>query len=143
LSSSELKTFVTKTTEKLSMKLSLDSSVSRYGQAAKAKLTNPAVKGEPEDQLRAPLETLLADLAELSGLPRNAVATVGESTLAELKTRPDYAVTLRNSLVGFLEIKAPGKGADPRRFKDRHDKEQWEKLQSLPKPTALRRWSTS
>ena len=38
----------------------------------------------------------------------------------------------RNVLVGFIEIKAPGKGADPRRFRDRHDKEQWEKLQSLP-----------
>ena len=31
-----------------------------------------------------------------------------------------------------MEVKAPGKGADPRRFTDRHDKEQWEKLQSLP-----------
>ncbi len=30
-----------------------------------------------------------------------------------------------------MEVKAPGKGADPRRYKG-HDKEQWEKLQSLP-----------
>ena len=56
---------------------------------------------------------------------------VGESAIAALKTRPDYAITLRNALVGFIEIKAPGKGADPRRFRG-HDKEQWEKLQSLP-----------
>jgi hypothetical protein len=34
-------------------------------------------------------------------------------------------------LVGFVEVKAPGKGADPRRYKG-HDKDQWEKLQSLP-----------
>ncbi len=34
-------------------------------------------------------------------------------------------------LVGYVELKAPGKGADPRRYKG-HDKEQWEKLQSLP-----------
>ena len=33
--------------------------------------------------------------------------------------------------MGFIEIKAPGKGADPRKFRG-HDKEQWEKLQSLP-----------
>ncbi len=33
--------------------------------------------------------------------------------------------------MGHVEVKAPGKGADPRRFKG-HDKEQWEKLQSLP-----------
>jgi hypothetical protein len=52
--------------------------------------------------------------------------------LSELKTRPDYAITVRKALVGFIEVKAPGKGADPRKFKDKHDKGQWEKLQSLP-----------
>ena len=45
---------------------------------------------------------------------------------------PEAAITLRKALVGFVEVKAPGKGADPRRFKDRHDKDQWEKLKSLP-----------
>jgi hypothetical protein len=49
-----------------------------------------------------------------------------------LKTRPDYAIALRNALVGFVELKAPGKGADPRKFKDPHDREQWQKLRSLP-----------
>lgn len=34
--------------------------------------------------------------------------------------------------VGFLEQKAPGKSADPRKFKTPHDKAQWEKLHSLP-----------
>jgi hypothetical protein len=105
--------------------------VSRYGAEAKAKLANPGATGEPEDQLRAPLETLFADLTELCGLPRAAFAAVGESSIADLKTRPDYAVTLRNVLIGFVEVKAPGKGADPRRFRG-HDREQWEKLQSLP-----------
>ena len=33
---------------------------------------------------------------------------------------------------GFIEVKAPGKGADPRKFSDPHDKAQWEKLKSLP-----------
>ena len=46
--------------------------------------------------------------------------------------RPDYAVTVGGALVGFIEIKAPDKGADPRRFADPHDKEQWAKLKSLP-----------
>ncbi len=49
---------------------------------------------------------------------------VGESSVAEFKTRPDYAIAVQNALVGFIELKAPGKGADPRRFKDRHDREQ-------------------
>ncbi len=108
------------------------SAVAAFGLNAKAKLANPAAKGEPEDQLRAPLERLIVDLAECCGFPRNAVTAVGESSLSELKARPDYAITVRKALAGFIEVKAPGKGADPRKFKDRHDKGQWEKLQSLP-----------
>jgi hypothetical protein len=105
--------------------------IARFGADAKAKLANPGATGEPEDQLRAPLERLFADLAELCGFKRPWLAAVGESSLSTLHTRPDYAITLRNVLVGFVEVKAPGKGADPRRYKG-HDKEQWEKLQSLP-----------
>ena len=113
------------------MTLTLQTAIARYGAQAKAKLHNVAVSGEPEDQLRAPLEGLIDDLAGLCGFPQDAVEAVGESAIATLKTRPDYAITLRNALVGFIEIKAPGKGADPRKFRG-HDKEQWEKLQSLP-----------
>ena len=106
--------------------------VSRFGATAKAKLSNPAASGAPEDQLRSPLETLIVDMAGLVGLPPGMVVPVGESSLADLKTRPDYAVTVNHTLVGFIELKAPGKGADPRRFQDRHDQEQWEKLRTLP-----------
>ncbi|MFY9823260.1 MAG: type ISP restriction/modification enzyme [Thermoanaerobaculia bacterium] len=110
----------------------LSSAVSAFGLEAKAKLANLAATGEPEDQLRAPLENLIARLAEILGIPRTVVTAVGESRLTHLKTRPDYAIIVRNALIGFVEIKAPGKGADPRRFRERHDKEQWEKLLSLP-----------
>lgn len=103
-----------------------------FGAEAKNKLSNLAARGAPEDQLRAPLERLITDLAGLSGIVRDEIAIVGEASLRDLKTRPDYAVTLDNVLVGFVEIKAPGKGADPSRYKDRHDKAQWEKLKSLP-----------
>ena len=114
------------------MPLLLQSAVAAFGAKAKAKLSNPGASGEPEDQLRAPFEQLLADLAELCSLPKTAVAAVGESSVSDLKTRPDYAVTVHQALVGFIELKAPGKGADPRKFKDPHDKAQWEKLHSLP-----------
>ena len=100
----------------------LRSAIATFGAEAKAKLANLAATGESEDQLRAPLERLVVDL----------VTAVGESSVRELKTRPDYAITVRHALVGFIEVKAPGKGADPRRFRDRHDKEQWKKLQPLP-----------
>ena len=114
------------------MKPTIHSAISTFGATAKQKLANLAATGEPEDQLRAPFEQLLADMAELAGIPRTKVSAVGESSLSSLKTRPDYAVTVHNALVGFVELKAPGKGADPRRFRDQHDKTQWEKLHSLP-----------
>ena len=116
------------------MKLTLNSAISAFGARAKEKLSNPAATRQPEDQLRAPFERLLVDLAELARLPRSAVAAVGESSVGELKTRPDYAIAVHNALVGFVELKAPGKGADPRKFKDPHDKAQWERLRSLPNP---------
>ena len=106
--------------------------VSAYGANAKAKLANIAIEGAPEDQLRGPLDTLLRDIAEIGKLPAGSVHLVGETTLKDLKTRPDFAVTVTKALVGFIEVKAPGKGADPRKFKDPHDKEQWDKLKSLP-----------
>lgn len=106
--------------------------VSEFGASLKPKLASAAIAGAPEDQLRGPLEALVRDLAEIGGLPAGAVHLVGETTLAHLKTRPDYAVAVGNALVGFIEVKAPGKGADPRRFDDPHDKGQWAKLKSLP-----------
>ena len=114
------------------MTLTVSSAISAFGAKATLKLSNPGASGQPEDQLRAPFEDLLADLAELLKIPRAAVAAVGESSVSDLKTRPDYAVTVHGVLVGFIEMKAPGKGADPRKFKDPHDKTQWEKLRSLP-----------
>jgi hypothetical protein len=114
------------------MKLTIETAIATFGVAAKAKLSNPAATGQPEDQIRAPFEQLLTDVATLSGLPAGGVVAVGESSVSHLKTRPDYAVTVQKALVGFIELKAPGKGSDPRKFKDPHDKEQWERLRSLP-----------
>ena len=106
--------------------------VSAFGAEAKAKLDNPAISGAPEDQLRAPLERLLHELAALGGLAPAGLSLVGETTLSQMQTRPDYAVIVNNALVGFIEVKAPGKGCDPRKFADPHDKAQWGKLKSLP-----------
>jgi hypothetical protein len=115
--------------------LTLAEAISAFGAEAKAKLSNSAASGQPEDQLRAPLEKLIEALADLSG-KAGMVTLVGETTLAGMQTRPDYSVTIgagkAKALVGFIEVKAPGKGADPRKFKDQHDREQWAKLKALP-----------
>ena len=108
----------------------IEKAVGEFGASAKAKLSGG--DGQPEDQLRAPLETLFAQVAAvLHPAVQNLVLT-GETSLAEMRTRPDYAVKVKNALVGFIEVKAPGKGADPRKWKTGHDKEQWDKLKALP-----------
>lgn len=108
----------------------IEKAVGDFGASAKAKLAGG--DGQPEDQLRAPLETLFAEVAAiLHPAVKNLVMT-GETSLAEMRTRPDYAVKVKNALVGFIEVKAPGKGADPRKWKTGHDKEQWDKLKALP-----------
>lgn len=113
------------------MNTTVELAIATFGEQAKGKLANPGATGQPEDQLRAPFEALLQDMAALANLG-NRVKAVGESTLKGLETRPDYAVTVGGALVGFVELKAPAKGADPRKFKDPHDKAQWERLRSLP-----------
>lgn len=110
----------------------LADAVSRFGASLKPKLSGKGAAGAPEDQLRAPLERLVADAAEALLFKAGDVVMVGETTLAALRTRPDYAVTAGGALVGFIEVKAPGKGADPRKFRDEHDRAQWDKLKSLP-----------
>jgi hypothetical protein len=115
--------------------MTLADAISAFGKDAKAKLSNSAATGQPEDQLRKPLENLFEALADLTG-KTGMVTLVGETSLAGMQTRPDYSVTIgagkAKALVGFIEVKAPGKGADPRKFKDQHDKEQWAKLKALP-----------
>ena len=86
--------------------------------------------GEPEDLLRGPFETLVAALAGSLSLLAPPVLT-GEHHLAEERVRPDYAVYMAGTAVGFVELKAPGKGVNPARFRG-HDRSQWDRLSCLP-----------
>lgn len=86
------------------------------------------VTGEPEDQIRAPFETLLQSAGKSFGL---TVVSIGETTLADKLGRPDYGITVGGILCGHVELKAPGKGSDPLKFKG-HDKRQWERFRGLP-----------
>jgi hypothetical protein len=51
------------------MNMNLRSAIATYGASTKAKFANAAASGEPEEQLRAPLEQLIGDLAVFCGLP--------------------------------------------------------------------------
>jgi hypothetical protein len=104
--------------------------VGEFGASAKAKLSGAGQ--QPEDQLRSPLEELFKALALECNLPAGSLVLKGEMSLSELRTRPDFAVEVQKALIGFIEVKAPDKGADPREWKAGHDKEQWDKLKALP-----------
>ena len=84
--------------------------------------------GEPEDQLRAPFERFMEDLAQARAL---RLVCTGETPLPGRLGTPDFAVHASDLLAGYVELKAPGKGADPRRFKGR-DKDQWKRFQAIP-----------
>lgn len=102
--------------------------VSEFGRGVTEK--SESGLGEPEEQLRAPVEALIRGVAEALGIPE--IVLVGESAIGDLKVKPDYALIVDQLLVGHIEVKAPGKGADPRRFREAHDKEQWKRLSALP-----------
>ena len=59
-----------------------------------------------------------------------AVEAPTESPVDEVG-RPDLGVAVNRLLTGHIELKAPGKGARPDKFKGA-DKNQWEKFKSLP-----------
>ncbi|MGH8907692.1 MAG: type ISP restriction/modification enzyme [Egibacteraceae bacterium] len=102
--------------------------ITDFGRAVAAKFATGA--GEPEDHLRGPVEELIRRFGESGGVRH--VTMAGEDRVPGLGVRPDFAVYVDGALMGFVETKAPGKGADPRRFREPHDKRQWDRLQSLP-----------
>lgn len=111
------------------MTRSIDKAVQDFGAAITAKLHRTVVTGDPEDQLRTPIDAFLRASAETLGFA--AVNVIGEVRMADVSSRPDFAMTVGDALTGFVEVKALGKGADPRSFRG-HDKEQWERLMLLP-----------
>lgn len=66
----------------------LHEAISRFGSAVKAKLSGKGMLGALEDQLRAPLETLLADIATILFFKAGDVVAIGEATPSTLKTVP-------------------------------------------------------
>ncbi len=84
--------------------------------------------GEPEDQLRAPIETLFEAYGRVIG---REILLTGEPHLKERMGKPDFAAHDQKHMIGYVEVKAPGKGADVGRFKG-HDLDQWRRFQGVP-----------
>ena len=87
-----------------------------------------AMSGQPEEQLRAPFESLLQATGAALGCD---VRCVGETQLPNRLGRPDYGVHNNGILTGYAELKAPGKGVTRSRFAG-HDREQFQRFQQLP-----------
>ena len=85
------------------------------------------VPGDPEDQLKSHLRPFVDAAAAALGCRDVVVKT--ESRVAH--GRPDLGVGRLSGLTGHVELKAPGRGANPNRFTGR-DRRQWENFKSLP-----------
>ena len=99
-----------------------------FADKLKAKFALPG-SASPEDQLKPVVADLLAGAGVLYGL---TVETRTETHLSDHKVRPDIAVYVGGLICGYIELKAPGFGADAPKLKGEHNKKQWEKLKGLP-----------
>jgi hypothetical protein len=108
--------------------MTIQEALQRFAEAvtAKMRLVTP---GEPEDQLRGPFETLMED--STPALLGWRVRCKGETRLPGRLGKPDFGVHVNDLLAGYVELKAPGIGANPMRFTG-HNRDQWKRFQSLP-----------
>jgi Type ISP C-terminal specificity domain len=79
---------------------------------------------QPEDQLKSPVQALIQ-------ATRLNVITKTEAQVKDLGGRPDIGIEVAGALCGHVELKAPGFGAQTRKFKGR-DLAQWKKFAALP-----------
>ncbi|SCB30428.1 N-6 DNA Methylase [Bradyrhizobium yuanmingense] len=99
-----------------------------FAEALKAKFSLPG-SASPEDQLKP----LVADLMKSAGAAFGfSIETRTETHLSDHKVRPDIAIYAGGLICGYIELKAPGLGADAPKLKGEHNKKQWEKLKGLP-----------
>ena len=99
-----------------------------FAKSLQAKFSLPGT-ASPEDQLKAPVEELLKDAGAAFGMN---VESRTEAHLTEHKVRPDIAIYVGKLICGYIELKAPGLGADAPKLKGAHNVGQWKKLKGLP-----------
>ncbi len=86
------------------------------------------IPAQPEDQLKEHVAALLRACGEAWGFE---VRSRNEAQPGGGIGRPDIGMTAGGLLCGFVELKAPGRGARAERFRGR-DREQWQRFQALP-----------
>lgn len=103
--------------------------VAEFASKAQASFANSAFSDSwPEEQLKVPVADLLKSAGRNFG---QNVTVTAESRVATLGVRPDLGVLVDHLIVGHVELKAPERPIDPKRFTG-HDKGQWLKLRDHP-----------
>jgi hypothetical protein len=114
--------------------------------AALAELSDDTLRGAgvwPEDQLKTPVKNFLDGVSSAFGkhvrVRTEDAQPQMDQGVAERRVRLDIAVidTKTQGRVGHIELKAPGKGADPttpagRQGWTKHDTNQWKRLDGHP-----------
>jgi hypothetical protein len=83
----------------------------------------------PEAQLADLVPNLLIGLAKDQGRP--SIDLRGQAREKAIGI-PDFSIKDGLLLIGHVETKPPGAGADPTKFKGEHDRNQWERFKKLP-----------
>jgi hypothetical protein len=91
--------------------------------------TRATAEGDPESQLVAPMRQLL----EATGHSFARDLTIVHETSIRGLGQPDCCIEDHGVLIGYVELKAPGKGADPEQYLG-HDRRQWDRFRQLPNP---------
>lgn len=99
----------------------------RFADAIKAKASANA-EGEAEAQLSGPVSSLLEAIGKFI---HSKIVAKAESRLGDRLGIPDFGLVVDGALNGYVELKAPGHGADTARFKGR-DKQQWDRFKAQP-----------
>ena len=92
-----------------------------FAEGLKATYSTPGLVGDPEDQLKPAVKGLLGSFPDV----------VVQTEVRIDRGRPDVGVYQGGALVGFIELKEPGKSIAPSSFKG-HDKRQWQRFKDLP-----------
>ena len=87
------------------------------------------VNAQPEDQLKPLVGGLIRRVG--AAYVNGAVAYRTEVLPDDVDGRPDLGITVDTLLVGHVELKAPGVGARPERFRGAN-RRQWQRFQALP-----------
>ena len=99
-----------------------------FADSLQAKFSLPGTSSA-EDQLKSPVAELLKDAGAPLGLN---VESRTETHLPEHKVRPDIGIYVGKLICGYIELKAPGLGANAPKLKGEHNRAQWGRLKSLP-----------